>query len=51
MADTLHKLGGGDRRSIGRADEVAADVLNDLDLFGTVYDGMSSEDPIVRRAA
>jgi hypothetical protein len=51
MADILHKLEGGDRRSIGRADEVVTDVLNDRDLFGTVFGGMSSEDPIVRMRA
>ncbi len=49
--DILHKLEGGDLRSIGRADEVVADVLDDLDLFEHVFRGMSSEDPIVRMRA
>ena len=29
MSEVLEKLEGADRRSIGRADEVVADVLND----------------------
>ena len=51
MAGILHKLEGGDLRSIGRADEVVAEVLEDLELFGAVYGGLSSEDPIVRMRA
>jgi len=34
MNDVLKKLEGGDRRSIGRANKVVADVLNDPSLFG-----------------
>jgi hypothetical protein len=51
MADVLSKLAGGDRRSIGRADEVAADVLADLTLFGAVWKGMLGDDPVVRMRA
>jgi len=51
MADLLHRLEGGDRRAIGQAGEGVAEVLDDLDLFGAVFRGMSSEDPIVRMRA
>ena len=51
MADVLLKLQGGDMRSIGRANEVVADVLQDRDLFEHVFRGMLSEDPIVRMRA
>lgn len=44
-------LSGGDRRSIGRVDEVVADVLRDPSLFEQVLDGMLSDDPIVRMRA
>jgi hypothetical protein len=42
------KLDVGDRRSIGRADEVVAEVLADSSLFEIILDGMFSDDPIVR---
>ena len=48
MNDVLKKLAGGDRRSIGRANEVVADVLHDPTLFEVVFHGMLSDDPIVR---
>lgn len=48
MHDILKKLEGGDRRSIGRANEVVADVLDEPTLFGVVFDGMLSYDSIVR---
>ena len=48
MNDVLRKLKGGDRRSIGRANEVVADVLNDPSLFEAVFNGMLSDDPIIR---
>ncbi len=48
MHDVLEKLGGGDRRSIGRVSEVVADVLNDPTLFEVVFHGMVSDDPIIR---
>ena len=48
MHDVLKKLEGGDRRSIGRANEVVADVLDDPTLFGVVFNGMLSDDPIIR---
>jgi hypothetical protein len=51
VADILRKLQGGDRRSIGQADEVVAEVLEEPDLFGTLFCGMASKDPIVRMRA
>ncbi len=47
----LDKLKGGDLRSIGRADEVVADVLADPDLFDTLFRGILAPDPIVRMRA
>lgn len=41
-------LAGSDLRSIGRADEVAAQVLADPGLFGRLIDGMTDPDPVIR---
>jgi hypothetical protein len=51
MSDILEKLKGGDRRSIGRANEVVDDVLRDPKLFDAVFRGMLSDDPVVRMRA
>lgn len=48
MNHLLEKLEGGDRRSIGRANEVATDVLNNPSRFGVVFNGMLSDDPLIR---
>jgi len=48
MHDILKKLQGGDFRSIGRSDEVAADVLIDPSLFEVVFEGMLHSDPLIR---
>ena len=48
MNDVLKKLAGGDRRSIGRVSEIVAEVLNDSSLFKAVFNGMLSDDPIIR---
>ena len=48
MGDVLQKLAGGDRRSIGKVEEVVADVLNDPALFDALFDGILCDDPIVR---
>jgi len=48
MTDILRKLRGGDRRSIGRADEVVEDIRMDPTLFETLFYGMQDRDPIVR---
>lgn len=47
----LALLKGGDRRSIGRADEVAATVSKNLALFPELMKGWWSEDPLVRMRA
>ena len=51
MAGILEKLQGGDRRSIGRSEEVAAEVLADPRLFGELFQGMLHLDPLVRMRA
>lgn len=48
MHPILRKLQGGDRRSIGRVDEVVADVLADPSLFGVVFEAMLDDDPLIR---
>ncbi len=45
------RLRGGNRRSIGQADEVAAEILAELDLFGDVFSGLAHQDPVVRMRA
>jgi hypothetical protein len=45
------RLSGGDRRSIGQADAVAAEVLAAPRLMGQVIDALASPDPIVRMRA
>jgi hypothetical protein len=47
----LALLGGGDRRSIGCANQVAAMVSNDPALFTQLIAGLRSEDPLVRMRA
>ena len=47
----LSLLAGGDRRSIGRADEVAAAVSRNPRLFSELMEGLWSEDPLVRMRA
>lgn len=51
MSDILDKLRGGDRRSIGRVDEVVGDVLEEPSLFASVFRGMLSNDAVVRMRA
>lgn len=48
MDNVLRKLEGGDRRSIGRVKEVVEDVVNDPSLFGAIFNGMLSNDPVIR---
>jgi hypothetical protein len=47
----LALLEGGDRRSIGRADQVAALVSRDAGLFPDLMAGLWSSDPLVRMRA
>jgi len=44
----LRKLRGGDRRSIGRLEEVESDVLHNPTLFKILLNGFVDPDPIVR---
>lgn len=46
--DILETLSGGDRRSIGEADRVVAQVLKTPKLFGDVIRGFTHADPLVR---
>ena len=45
------KLTGGNRRSIGRSNEVVADVLADPSLFDLIFDAISSDDPLIAMRA
>jgi hypothetical protein len=47
----LKKLAGGDRRSIGRSNEVVTAVLARPALFRVLVEGLTSEDPVVRMRA
>jgi len=47
----LEKLRGTDRRSIGRAAEVVADVLADPAIFEPLFGGMLEGDPVLRMRA
>jgi hypothetical protein len=51
MSTLLSKLTGGDRRSIGRVEEVISEVLANPALFSTLFDGMLADDPLVRMRA
>jgi hypothetical protein len=51
MHRLLELLQGGDRRSIGRANEAAAEVLSNPGLFGVLIQGMTSTDPLIRMRA
>jgi HEAT repeat protein len=44
-------LGGGDRRSIGRANEVAALVHEHTELLGSLIEGLDNADPLIRMRA
>lgn len=47
----LRKLEGGDRRSIGRSEEVVSDVLENPGLFKDLVTGSAVADVIVRMRA
>lgn len=49
--DVLSMLKGGDRRSIGKVNEVVAAVLVNGKLFNALVSGMEQEDPLVRMRA
>lgn len=48
MHPTLRKLQEGDRRSIGRSNEVVSEVLSKPRLFRVVFSGLSADDPLIR---
>ena len=48
MHPTLRKLEEGDRRSIGRSNEVVSEVLAKPRLFRVVFSGLSVDDPLIR---
>ena len=48
MHAILKMLEGGDRRSIGRSNEVVALVLEKPELFDVLISGMTLDDPLVR---
>jgi hypothetical protein len=47
----LKKLAGGDRRSIGRSNEVSREISRDAEAFAGVLGGMTSDDPVIRMRA
>ena len=49
--NVLRLLEGGDRRTIGRADQVAAIVAKSLKLFPKLIAGLWSPDPLIRMRA
>ncbi len=51
MTNIIEKLRGGDRRSIGRANEVVRDIEQDPAQFEAIFAGLSSSDPVVRMRA
>lgn len=51
MHPILRKLVGGDRRSIGRSEEVVSAVLDNPGLFKALIKGLSAADPVVRMRA
>src|SRR5277367_1792161 len=51
LKNLLSRLEGGDRRSIGRAEEVAAEVARNPRLFPQLIAGLWSEDALVRMRA
>lgn len=48
MHPLLEKLRGGDRRSIGRSDEVVSEVLAAPSLFPALFDGILVDDTVLR---
>lgn len=51
MNPILQKLSGGDRRSIGRSNEIAAEVLARPAQFRDLFAGLTSDDSVIRMRA
>src|SRR5690242_8914656 len=49
--DILRKLGGGDRRSIGKSAEAVRDIARTPTLFADLFAGLFDADPVVRMRA
>jgi len=47
----LASLTGGDRRSIGRSNELVEKVLSAPELFGSLFEGLNDSNPLVRMRA
>jgi hypothetical protein len=47
MHKILEMLKGGDKRSIGRSNEVVEILMNEPELFDTLFSGMLSDDPLI----
>ncbi len=48
MSAILERLKGGDRRSIGKSNEVVAMVLKDPGLFDDLFSGLAAADPVIQ---
>lgn len=44
----LERLTGGDRRSIGQANEIVKEVLRTPQLFTTLFEGLHDDNPLIR---
>lgn len=51
MQPILKKLAGGDRRSIGRSNEIVAEVLRQPSRLSHLFEGLANYDPLVRMRA
>ncbi len=49
--DILQKLGGGDRRSIGKSAEAVRDIARTPELFADLFTGLFDADPVIRMRA
>lgn len=51
MYNIITQLEGGDRRSIGKSDDVAVQVLQNSDLFPDLFNALKHTDAVVRMRA
>jgi len=51
MKNVTNRLRGGDRRSIGRSDEIARQMSTSSKLFAQVFSELSHSDPVIRMRA
>jgi hypothetical protein len=51
MSSIVHKLRGGDQRSIGRSNEVAEEITGNPELFSQAFRAVLESDPVVRMRA